>query len=166
MARRASLSKALAAALLAVVALAALLPRADATFGGGDGPFAKHFAKYGGMFGGQQQQQQQPAQQAAPAQAAPTQEAKAATSGGGSGTGCPSVIQVRVVSRDAAVSFILAALGRHPEPRDAPSARMCLTAPLAPARRLLAATRTSRRWSPRWRRQGWLAGRWLTLRRC
>jgi hypothetical protein len=99
MARRASLSKALAAALLAVVALVALVPRADAAYG--DGPFAKHF---GGKFGGKQQSQQQPAQQqqATPAQAAPTQDAPAARSGGASGNGCPSVIEVRIVSRDAA----------------------------------------------------------------
>jgi hypothetical protein len=104
MARRASLSKALAAALLAVVALAALVPRADAAYG--DGPFAKHFGgKFGGKYGDKQQSQQQPAQQqqqATPAQAAPTQEAPAARSGGASANGCPSVIEVRTTPRDAA----------------------------------------------------------------
>ena len=125
--------KALAAALLAAAALAALVPRADATFGGGDGILAKHF---GGMFGGhqQQQQQQQPQQQATPAQATSTATTSAPAgtgAGGGSGTGCPSVIEARacaLASRDLA----------RKTRRQAPTMRLgprgqCATAPLPPA---------------------------------
>ena len=93
MARRASVSKALAAALLAAVAFAASLPRADALWGhpgDGDGLFAKHF---GGKFGMGQQQQQQPQP---PPQATPAASPSPTTGGGGgSGTGCPSVIEAR-----------------------------------------------------------------------
>ena len=87
----------MAAALLAVVAAASLVPGTDAGFGGGacgeGGILAKHF---GGVFGcGQQQQQQTQQQQAAPA----TTPTSSTGTGGGSGTGCPSVIEARAASR-------------------------------------------------------------------
>ena len=92
------MSKPLAAAMLAAVALAALLPRADATWGVGDGHFAKHFGGKFGM-GGQQQQPQQ-----APVPTAPVATPSSPTTGaasGGSGTGCRSVIEARVTSYHA-----------------------------------------------------------------